>query len=66
MMSFLSQFGMKASSKDNINTTPSEPADVEEDFTDDDSFFTDINDNIMITPSDDDENDSKLQESKEE
>ena len=52
--------------RDSISTTPSEPADVEEDFTDDDSFFTDINDNIMITPSDDDENDSKIQESKEE
>ena len=61
MMSFLSQFGMKDSSKDNINTTPSEPANVEEDFTDDDSFFADINDNIMITPSDD-ENNSKTQE----
>ena len=65
MMSFLSQFGMKDSSKDNINTTPSEPANVEEDFTDDDSFFADINDNIMITPSDD-ENNSRTQEPMEE
>ena len=55
MSSFLSQFSSNKTKSDSNDSVQSEPANVEEEFTDDDDFFNDSALDLMFTPSDETE-----------
>jgi|TARA_B110000438_G_scaffold173177_1_gene165488 hypothetical protein len=55
MSSFLSQFSSNKSRSYSNDSVPSEPANVEEEFTDDDEFFNNSALDMMFTPSDETE-----------